>query len=152
MIVDAATADDLPVIAEIERETFADPWSRGAFAGMLGQRGVYFAVARPAPGAAPVGYVVAIHAGGEGEIANLAVTQASRGCGVGTALVEASLAEARRRQCGTLFLEVRESNAPARRLYARHGFEEVGRRRGYYRHPTEDALVLRRVAMEVCGQ
>jgi len=42
-----------------------------------------------------------------------------------------------------IYLEVRESNAPARRLYAAHGFREVGRRKEYYRRPVEDAIVLR---------
>ena len=45
-----------------------------------------------------------------------------------------------------MFLEVRESNVAARALYASRGFSAVGRRRGYYRHPVEDALVLRRDA------
>jgi len=45
-----------------------------------------------------------------------------------------------------VYLEVRESNAPARALYAAHGFKEVGRRKQYYRRPVEDAIVLRRDA------
>jgi [ribosomal protein S18]-alanine N-acetyltransferase len=43
-----------------------------------------------------------------------------------------------------VYLEVRESNQRARTLYESSGFDSVGRRRGYYRHPLEDALVLRR--------
>ena len=43
-----------------------------------------------------------------------------------------------------LYLEVRDSNAAARALYGSLGFTQVGRRRGYYQHPTEDALLLRR--------
>jgi ribosomal-protein-alanine N-acetyltransferase len=42
-----------------------------------------------------------------------------------------------------MYLEVRESNTAARRLYASRGFEEMGRRRGYYKRPAEDAIVLR---------
>jgi ribosomal-protein-alanine N-acetyltransferase len=45
-----------------------------------------------------------------------------------------------------VYLEVRESNAPARALYAAHGFQEAGRRKEYYRRPVEDAVVLRRDA------
>jgi len=45
----------------------------------------------------------------------------------------------------TAFLEVRESNDAARGLYGSRGFSEIGRRRGYYRRPVEDALVMRRV-------
>ena len=55
-----------------------------------------------------------------------------------------ALAVARARGAGAMFLEVAAGNAPALALYGREGFAEVGRRRRYYRHPTEDALVLGR--------
>jgi ribosomal-protein-alanine N-acetyltransferase len=80
----------------------------------------------------------------EGEIANLAVDPARWGGGVGKILLDAALAEGARRGAESVYLEVRESNARARRLYASRGFEEVGRRKGYYRRPAEDAIVLRR--------
>jgi ribosomal-protein-alanine N-acetyltransferase len=67
-----------------------------------------------------------------------------RGQGVGGRLLDATIGELERRGATSTFLEVRESNAAARALYASRGFDSVGRRRNYYRRPVEDALVLRR--------
>ena len=58
-------------------------------------------------------------------------------------LVRAVLAAAARRGVREVFLEVRVSNTCAQKLYERHGFTEVGRRRNYYLEPVEDALVMR---------
>ena len=67
----------------------------------------------------------------------------------GRALLDAALTEAVRRKVEAVYLEVRDSNARARRLYHSRGFEEVGRRKGYYRRPVEDAIVLRRTLKSV---
>ena len=85
----------------------------------------------------------------EGEIANLAVTPAAWGAGVGRALLDAALEEGRRRGVSAVYLEVRDSNERARGLYRSRGFEEIGRRRGYYARPVEDAIVLRRTLKQV---
>jgi ribosomal-protein-alanine acetyltransferase len=95
-------------------------------------------------GATVVGYAVAWFAADEAELANLAVAASARGRGVGALLLDAVLAEAAHRGAATVYLEVRESNAAARRLYASRSFAEVGRRRRYYHNPAEDALVLAR--------
>jgi ribosomal-protein-alanine N-acetyltransferase len=145
VIIEPARAGDVPAIAAIERQAFSDPWTPSAFASMIGREPVQFVVVREGAGTPVLGYVVAIFAGDEGEIANVAVAEAARRRGTGAALVETVLAEAERRSVGALYLEVRESNAAARHLYGACGFEEVGRRRGYYRHPVEDALILRRL-------
>lgn len=92
------------------------------------------------------GFALARFAGGEMEILNLAVAQASRRLGMGRALIRATLDEgaARSRGFGTAraFLEVRESNASALAFYVSLGFAPAGRRPGYYRNPEEDALIL----------
>lgn len=92
---------------------------------------------------AVVGYVIAHHALDEAEILNLGVGQAQQRRGIGRALVQGMLAQLRQRGVVKVFLEVRESNTPAQRLYEALGFAQVGRRRGYYRLPVEDAVVLR---------
>ena len=90
-----------------------------------------------------VGYVVALEAADEGEILNLAVAEAGRRRGLGRALVEAIVVALTDRGVRQIYLEVRESNVPARTLYQGRGFTVAGMRRAYYRYPTEDALVLR---------
>ena len=90
-----------------------------------------------------VGYVVALDAADEGEILNVAVAPDVRRGGIGRALVQAVIAALAERGVRQIYLEVRESNAGARVMYGALGFQEVGRRRGYYRRPVEDAIVLR---------
>ena len=82
----------------------------------------------------------------EMEVLNLAVAPASRRRGVGRKLLVKALAPAFHEGVKQVFLEVRESNAAGRAFYQRMGFSESGRRRGYYRNPSEDALVLWRQA------
>jgi ribosomal-protein-alanine N-acetyltransferase len=138
-----ATAEDVEAIIAIERAAFSDPWSENAFHEALTHPAVFFACARRG-GNDIAGYVVAWFAADEGEIANLAVSPAAWGGGVGRALLTSALDVAAARGATAVYLEVRDSNERARRLYRSSGFEEVGRRRRYYRRPVEDAIVLRR--------
>jgi len=146
--IEPASPDDVAAILEIERAAFSDPWSARSFEEVLAHGAVFFVCARR-DGTAVAGYVVAWFAADEGEIANLAVDPNAWGAGVGRALLDAALDEARRRETSAVYLEVRDSNDRARRLYRSRGFEEVGRRRGYYRHPDEDAIVLRLALKQV---
>jgi len=146
--IDLARNEDVAAIAAIERRVFSDPWSERAFRDVLAHPAMYFACVREptADGYAADcvrGYVVAWFAGGQGEIANLAVDESARGRGLGSALLDAALDEARGHGTEEVFLEVRSSNLRARELYASRGFAEVGRRRRYYRRPVEDAIILR---------
>jgi ribosomal-protein-alanine N-acetyltransferase len=80
----------------------------------------------------------------EAEILNLAVDSGRRRQGMASRLIEDVIAACKAAGVWRIFLEVRDSNRPARNLYTRMGFTEVGRRREYYRQPAEDALVLAR--------
>jgi ribosomal-protein-alanine acetyltransferase len=79
----------------------------------------------------------------EWEIENVAVRAQSRRIGLGSRLVSEFLRIGRDRGGARVYLEVRESNHSARRLYERLGFAEAGRRKSYYQAPDEDALILR---------
>jgi [ribosomal protein S18]-alanine N-acetyltransferase len=152
LVVRGAEERDLEQVAAIERSAFSDPWTRDALASALHLAHIRFLVAEEtegspvgggADGVTLAGYVVALVMGEEGEIADLAVAPAARRRGVGSLLLgrmEQELAS-----CGvrSLYLEVRDSNLAALALYRAHRFEAVGRRRGYYRNPSEDALVLK---------
>lgn len=142
MVVRRATYSDLAEVAVLEQRCYSDPWPGSAFASLPENANVTFLVARDVDGAL-AGYAVAWHVLNEAELANLAVEPRVRRHGVGRVLLDAALADAATREVDRVFLEVRESNEAARRLYASRGFAEVGRRRRYYRSPVEDALVLK---------
>jgi len=94
-------------------------------------------------GGSALGYIIGRAAVDQGEILNLGVTLGARRRGIGTALVRHLLADFARRGVVSAFLEVRESNVPAQKLYESFGFAAVGRRPRYYQRPMEDAVVLR---------
>ena len=144
-MVRRAAVPDLEGVLAIERRSFSDPWSAGAFRSLLGAGHVYFPVVEDA--GEVTAFAIALFAADEGEIANLAVDPAWRGRGLGARLLDDLLAMAAVRGATTVWLEVRESNASARRLYASRGFTEAGRRRRYYDDPVEDALVLKRTTL-----
>jgi ribosomal-protein-alanine N-acetyltransferase len=98
-------------------------------------------------GAALAGFIVSRLAAGEAEILSVAVAPARRGHGLARKLLDLHLRRLAGLGAAAVFLEVDEDNAPARRLYARAGFREVGRRPAYYARdgaPPANALVLRR--------
>lgn len=134
---------DLSAVAAIEAASFSDAWPRSAFAELMPRGYARLRVAVAANGEV-CGYCVLLLAGGEGEIANIATHPAWRGLGVGRSLLREALAAADEALAEAIFLEVRESNAAARALYAAQGFVQVGRRKQYYQQPAEDALVMRR--------
>ena len=132
---------DVPAIHAIERDAFSDPWSPRDFRDCL-ESELPFLVATSDGGVA--GYIVGLQGADEGEILNVGVGRASRRRGLGRALVAAMLTRLAALGAATVYLEVRESNRPARSLYAQLGFQDIGRRRGYYRDPLEDAVMLKR--------
>jgi ribosomal-protein-alanine N-acetyltransferase len=144
VVLSRARLADLPEVSALERSCYADPWPASAFAVLPDNPRVFFTVARAEPGGRVAGYAVSWYVLDEGELANLAVSSSSRRRGIGRALLRAVLADAKERGIRELYLEVRQSNSAARELYAAHEFEEVGRRKEYYRSPVEDALILRR--------
>ena len=138
-----ADPTDLAEVATLERTCYGDPWPATAFTSLPDNNRVFFAVARETSRDRLAGYVIAWYVMDEGELANLAVAPHARRRGIGRALLDAMLADASHRGTADVYLEVRESNTAARNLYASRNFTEVGRRKGYYRSPTEDALILR---------
>ena len=133
--------DDLSEVLEIEQASFPTPWSESTFRNLMRRVNARMWVAA-SPDAGIRGYAIAWFAGDEAELGDLAVDPAARGQGVGRALLGAVLDGARGQGICSVFLEVRESNVAARRLYERAGIQTVSRRAGYYSIPTEDALVL----------
>ena len=133
---------DSAALSEIERSCFGDPWSAEGFRQVIEGAGSFGLVAER--GGVPLGYLFGRQVADEGEILNLAVAPRYRRGGIGSALLEAGLAWFLARKVREVFLEVRESNREAQRLYTANGFRAVGVRASYYRNPPENALVLRR--------
>jgi [ribosomal protein S18]-alanine N-acetyltransferase len=90
-----------------------------------------------------LGFLVARHLTPEWELENLVVAPTARRQGLGRLLLRGLLEMAREAKGDAVFLEVRESNAAARRLYENANFALTGRRKGYYKDPVEDALLYR---------
>ena len=136
------TAREVPQVAELEKLCFAMPWSEKSVAGELDNPLALWLVAME--GDRLAGYVGSQTVMDETDMMNLAVAPQFRRQGVGEALVNALTASLKELGSRCLTLEVRDSNEAARALYGKLGFTEIGRRRGYYRDPREDALILRK--------
>jgi ribosomal-protein-alanine N-acetyltransferase len=118
--------------------TMPRPWSAAEFAALIAHKGAVLVCS-------PEGLALAQVAATEAEVLTLAVHPGARGRGHGRALLRRLVAEAAERGARDLYLEVAADNSAALALYLAEGFQEVGRRRGYFRMPDggrQDALVL----------
>jgi ribosomal-protein-alanine acetyltransferase len=143
-----ATAADIPTMMALERHAVtAAHWSAAQYEAAFSSEGpcrVVLIIAEVmAEEAGAQGFIAGRELGNEWEIENIAVAGAARRRGLGTRLLGEFLDLARSRGAEAVFLEVRESNFAARRLYEKWAFVESGRRKHYYREPEEDAIVYR---------
>lgn len=129
-------------IARLEEICFSDPWSEKSIASELKNGLSLWLVALD--GEAVVGYVGSQSVLGETDMMNLAVSPDYRRQGVAERLVEELICRLKTQGNHCLTLEVRSSNLPARKLYEKMGFVQVGLRKNYYRNPKEDALIMKK--------
>ena len=141
-----AEARHIDAITELERDIFSLPWSKKSFMSELEDKNSIFLAAED--GGVTVGFAIMKTYKNEGEIYNIAVSGDHRRRGVGDALMARLLSEAAKRGVDTVFLDVRESNSPARALYKKYGFYDLNIRRGYYDAPKEDAVIMIRMRAE----
>ena len=137
------TADHLDEVAELERICFSVPWSRNMLAEELDNMLSAFLVALDDSGAV-VGYAGVQVVLDEGYITNIAVRPECRKQGIAGKLLQVFLDFAMANKLAFLTLEVRASNYDAIALYGSRGFRSVGRRKNYYEHPKEDAIIMTR--------
>lgn len=137
------TLADLDAVLALEQVVYPFPWTRGNFVDSLAAGHV--ALLRRTHAGALLAYCVALPGVEEMHLLNLTVAPAAQGRGLARSLLDVLAARCRRERRGALWLEVRESNQRARRIYERYGFVAVGLRRGYYPAAgrREDALVMR---------
>ena len=129
-------------VADLEKICFSDPWNEESVASELVNPLSLWLVALD--GERVAGYVGSQSVLGEADMMNIAVHPDYRRQGVAALLITALVDRLRENEVHCLLLEVRASNEPAKALYAKLGFGEVGRRKNYYRNPKEDALILRK--------
>ena len=137
---------DMAAVMALEQELFPeDAWTPQMFAAEFAQplsRRLYLVAEA---GNALLGYAGMMFSGGsQADVVTLAVSPGRWGEGIGTALLLALVDEAEKRGYEEVLLEVREDNPRARQLYLRHGFTEIGIRRGYYQPSGVNAVVMRK--------
>ena len=136
-----AAPEDGSTLSALEAACFTEPWTPQTLSAALQDERYVVLLAREA-GSTPVGYVFGWSIGQEAELARVGVLPAQRGQGIGAVLTRAILREFQLRGAKLVFLEVRENNFAARKLYESCGFVEVGRRANYY-PDGETAIVMR---------
>ena len=141
------TEDDLDRVMELEKAIFSMPWRRSFFISDINRPAGLCAVAES--DANIVGYAVA-WGGEEVHLANFAVVPEARRQGIGNRLINEVFDYARRRNAQSVYLEVRVTNAAARKFYADHGFVPTYLRKGYYEN-GEDAIIMEREVEPAAG-
>ena len=132
--------DDAPGIAAIETATFPDPWDYRSVMDLITAEGAMCFTALD--GDRVVAYVIGRLIAPEGEIYRVAVSEEYRRRGIAYRLLDYAVKTSRGRGLESLFLEVRSENTAAINLYRAYGFAEIARRKGYYRNPTDDAIIM----------
>jgi ribosomal-protein-alanine N-acetyltransferase len=144
-VISEAGVLDAAALAALHGAAFRRGWSEDEFERLLLDKNVI--AHRAMVGRTLAGFIVSRLAAGEAEILSVAVVAARRGRGLARKLLDLHLRRLAGLGATAVFLEVDEDNAPARRLYDRARFRDVGRRPAYYSRGTQppaNALVLRR--------
>jgi ribosomal-protein-alanine N-acetyltransferase len=136
------TEADLAAVHEIEKSIFSMPWSEKSFCEACSRSENIYLVAEE--NGEILGYAGMWQAADEGEITNVAVKETARRRGIAQALLEQLLQEGVQSGTNVFFLEVRESNTAARKLYEKLGFLQAGIRKNFYERPVEHAVVMSR--------
>ena len=142
LVIRELKAEDAAAAAEIEYQSFPDPWSQNGILDTVSNPSTVCLLAEKAGKA--VGYLFAYRAGDEAEIARIAVAGEQKRQGVGKSLMRTLEEIGKKKQIRRLLLDVRESNREARAFYEKMAFQEDGVRRGFYQDPPEDAVLMSR--------
>ncbi len=137
------TVADIARVIEIENAIYEFPWTPGNFTDSL-KAGYRCSILWQ--GTQIAAYAVVMIGAGEAHVLNLSVARALQRRGLGSAVLDMLMSEARACSAHDMLLEVRPSNLAGRALYARAGFVQLGVRKDYYpaQKSREDALLLGR--------
>jgi ribosomal-protein-alanine N-acetyltransferase len=142
IVIEKMNNTHIASVAQLERENFSMPWSENVLTAELRNPLALWLVA--VLDDEVVGYVGAQIVPDEADMMNVAVSSTHRRKGVARGLILELLDQLKEQGVRSLSLEVRASNSAAITLYDGLGFNQVGRRPGYYKMPKEDALILRK--------
>ena len=145
-VVREMTVDDIEAVAAMEETDSQTPWSANALLTYFMRDDTVLLVAEE--DGSPVGFCGILLISPESEVLDITVSHAKRRRGIGRRLLLAAMDAAASRGADITYLEVREGNTPARRLYESLGFSAYGRRERYYTDPVEDAIVMKRARKE----
>lgn len=132
--------EDIIQVAALEGEIFSQPWSEKSFRDAHSSPdNIYLVDIREGK---LVGYCGIWTSFDTADLCNMAVAPELRRNGIAGELLQEAVRLAGERQVERILLEVRESNAPARELYSKYGFQKIGNRKAYYSAPVEDAILM----------
>jgi ribosomal-protein-alanine N-acetyltransferase len=137
---------DVDEVHALECSVFPHPWSRANFMDSLASGYDAWVLREPSGGLA--GYFLLMYAVDEAHLLDVAVAAPLHGRGIGRYLLDRIAARSRAQRMASILLEVRPSNTRALDVYRQYGYEEIGRRKGYYpahEGRREDAIVMRYV-------
>lgn len=134
------TAEDIPDIAQLEKDNFSLPWSEKSLEEELTNNLARFFVAKV--GSVVIGYIGAFNVVGEVSITNIVVNKDYRNNGIGNLLLKHLENISVNEKAEFITLEVRKSNKIAIKLYQNNNYEAVGERKNFYEKPTEDAILM----------
>lgn len=140
MTIKRAERDNIEALECIGRESLQEMWSSEALSEAIENPQAICLVAEKQQSI--YGFLLFFHAAEEGEIELFAVAEKHRNQGAGNALLQQLFKESRQKKIRKIFLEVRQSAEPAKKVYQHNGFQTVGMRPRFYEHPEEDACVM----------
>ncbi len=144
-----ARLSDIEAVSEIEKSCFSMPWKKNDFEKALNEKQLFKIVE---VGNDIAGYFLALIVLDEAQVATIAVKEEFRNIGCGKKVLEASIFEAFIRGLSDMYLEVRESNEYAIKLYKNMGFETLGKRMDFYEKPTENAITMKFDVKGIAGR
>ena len=139
-----AAPRDATGISLLEDSIFNDAWSYRDIQDLICTEGGMCFTALD--GDEVIAYVIGRLIAPEGEIYRIAVRPDKRGRGIGYRLLDYAVKTSKGQGLERLFLEVRSRNIPAIRLYTSYGFKQIGLRKGYYKNPADDAVIMLRAS------
>ena len=140
LTIEKMSEEHIAYVAAWEHKHFATPWKEAELTRSLQDNNTDFYVLTS--GVTPVGYIGIVYGVDTADIVTLFICPECRRSGYASQILSLSFEKMQQRGIEKVFLEVRESNTPARNLYEKHGFEYLNKRVRYYANPVEDAWVM----------